>query len=53
MIGLAVSFALPWSEVRFTGRVYSGAPAGANLPVPPHRFEGDALIIGEDQEAAS
>ena len=41
------------SKFDLAGRVYSGAPAGANLPVPPHRFEGDALIIGEDQEAAS
>jgi len=41
------------SKFDLAGRVYRGAPAGANLPVPPHRFEGDALIIGEDQEAAS
>ncbi len=41
------------SRFDLAGRVYSGAPAGANLPVPPHRFEGDAVIIGEDPEAAS
>lgn len=41
------------SKFDLAGRVYADAPAGANLPVPPYRFEGNALIIGEDQEAAS
>lgn len=30
-----------------SGRVYKGSPASANLVVPPHRFEGSKLIIGE------
>ncbi|MCV6604333.1 MAG: ubiquinol-cytochrome c reductase iron-sulfur subunit [Porticoccaceae bacterium] len=34
------------------GRVFEGVPAPINLEVPPHRFEGDILVVGEDQEAA-
>lgn len=31
------------------GRVYKGVPAPTNLVVPPHRYEGDSLVvIGED-----
>ena len=34
------------------GRVYSGVPAPTNLPVPPHYYESeDVLVIGEDEEA--
>jgi ubiquinol-cytochrome c reductase iron-sulfur subunit len=36
------------SRFDLAGRVYAGAPAGANLPIPPHRFDGDVLVIGED-----
>ena len=35
------------------GRVYKGVPASANLVIPPHRFEGESvLVIGVDQETA-
>ncbi len=35
------------------GRVFKSQPAPLNLPIPPHRYVSDALIIiGEDQEAA-
>ncbi|MFL2721265.1 MAG: ubiquinol-cytochrome c reductase iron-sulfur subunit [Gammaproteobacteria bacterium] len=30
------------------GRVYKGVPAPTNLVVPPHKFEGSILTIGED-----
>lgn len=37
------------SKFDFAGRVYSGVPAPLNLPVPPHYFINDGLIlIGED-----
>ena len=36
------------SKFDLAGRVYAGAPAGDNLPVPPYRFDGDVLVIGED-----
>ncbi len=36
-----------------SGRVYKSMPAPLNMPIPPHRYESDSLIIiGEDQEAA-
>jgi len=41
------------SKFDLAGRVYAGAPAGANLPVPPHRFDGDVVVVGEDPEVAS
>lgn len=35
------------------GRVYKGVPAPLNLPVPPHRYVSDSLVlIGEDAEGA-
>ena len=41
------------SRFDLAGRVYSGAPASANLVVPPHSFEGDSvLVVGIDEEAA-
>ncbi len=40
------------SRFDLAGRVYAGAPAGANLPVPPHRVDGDVIVIGEDGGAA-
>jgi ubiquinol-cytochrome c reductase iron-sulfur subunit len=41
------------SKFDLAGRVYKGVPAPLNLEVPPHRYDGDnVLIIGEDQEAA-
>lgn len=42
------------SRYDLAGRVYKSQPAPLNLPVPPHRYESDAIIvIGIDQEAAS
>ena len=40
------------SQFDLAGRVFAGVPAPINLEVPPHRYEGDVLIVGEDQEAA-
>ena len=40
------------SRFDLAGRVLAGSPAGANLVVPIYRFEGDVLVIGEDQESA-
>ncbi|MCB1644223.1 MAG: ubiquinol-cytochrome c reductase iron-sulfur subunit [Pseudomonadales bacterium] len=41
------------SKFDLAGRVYKGVPAPTNLEVPPHRYEGDSvLIIGEDEGAA-
>jgi ubiquinol-cytochrome c reductase iron-sulfur subunit len=37
------------SRFDLAGRVYKGAPAPANLVIPPHRYESvDRVIIGED-----
>lgn len=37
------------SKFDLAGRVYSGVPAPTNLPVPPHFYESDSVIvIGED-----
>ncbi len=39
------------SKFDYAGRVFRGAPAPTNLPVPPYTIVGDTkLIIGEDQE---
>lgn len=36
------------SKFDFAGKVYSGVPAGANLKVPPYRFDDDnTIVIGE------
>lgn len=41
------------SKFDIAGRVYKGVPAPTNLPVPPHRYETDSVIvIGEDPETA-
>ncbi|ATH79179.1 MULTISPECIES: ubiquinol-cytochrome c reductase iron-sulfur subunit [Halomonadaceae] len=34
------------------GRVFNNVPAPSNLEVPPYRFEGEDIIVGEDEEAA-
>ncbi|MBS9402078.1 ubiquinol-cytochrome c reductase iron-sulfur subunit [Halomonas sp. TRM85114] len=34
------------------GRVFTNVPAPTNLEVPPYRFEGDDIIVGEDEETA-
>jgi ubiquinol-cytochrome c reductase iron-sulfur subunit len=37
------------SRFDLAGRVFNGSPASANLRVPPHKFESDAmLVIGAD-----
>ena len=37
------------SKFDFAGRVYQGVPAPTNLPVPPHYYVSDSVIvIGED-----
>lgn len=34
------------------GRVFKGVPAPTNLPVPPHKYvQDDVILIGEDAEA--
>jgi ubiquinol-cytochrome c reductase iron-sulfur subunit len=41
------------SKFDFAGRVFKGAPAPLNLPVPPHVYLSDSLIlIGEDKKGA-
>jgi ubiquinol-cytochrome c reductase iron-sulfur subunit len=41
------------SKYDLAGRVFKNMPAPLNMPVPPHRYVTDTLIIiGEDQEAA-
>jgi ubiquinol-cytochrome c reductase iron-sulfur subunit len=39
------------SKFDFAGRVFRGAPAPTNLPVPPYTFVSDGqLLIGEDKD---
>ncbi len=40
------------SKFDLAGRVYQGSPAPTNLVVPPYRFDGDRVIIGETEGAA-
>ena len=41
------------SKFDLAGRVYSGVPAPANLPVPPHRYVTDTrIVIGDDGKPA-
>ncbi len=41
------------SKFDLAGRVYKGVPAPLNMPVPPHRYEGDTtIVVGEDPEVA-
>jgi ubiquinol-cytochrome c reductase iron-sulfur subunit len=41
------------SRFDLAGRVYRGAPAPANLEVPPHTYLSDArLVVGEDSRGA-
>lgn len=41
------------SKFDFAGRVYQGVPAPTNLPVPPHYFiSDDVILIGEDGPVA-
>jgi len=40
------------SKFDLAGRVYSGVPAPANLPVPPHRYLADTrILVGEDAKS--
>ena len=42
------------SKFDLSGRVYKGVPAPTNMPVPPHRYESDTVIvIGEDPTDAA
>ena len=36
------------SKFDLAGRVYKDVPATKNMPVPPYKFEGDIITIGED-----
>jgi len=41
------------SKFDYAGRVFKGAPAPLNLPVPPYTYLSDAmLVIGEDKKGA-
>jgi ubiquinol-cytochrome c reductase iron-sulfur subunit len=41
------------SKFDLAGRVFRGAPAPTNLPVPPHAFLSDStLLIGDDKKGA-
>jgi ubiquinol-cytochrome c reductase iron-sulfur subunit len=41
------------SKYDLAGRVYKGQPAPLNLPVPPHSYETDSVVlVGGDQESA-
>ena len=41
------------SRYDMSGRVHRGQPAPLNLPVPPHSYESDdILVVGVDQETA-
>ncbi len=36
------------SKFDLSGRVYKNVPATSNMPVPPYKYEGDVITIGED-----
>ena len=36
------------SKFDLSGRVYKNVPATTNMPVPPYKFEGNVITIGED-----
>jgi ubiquinol-cytochrome c reductase iron-sulfur subunit len=41
------------SKFDYAGRVFKGAPAPLNLPVPPHTYLSDgSILIGEDKKGA-
>jgi ubiquinol-cytochrome c reductase iron-sulfur subunit len=41
------------SKFDYAGRVFKGAPAPLNLPVPPHTYVSDGvLVIGEEKKGA-
>ena len=41
------------SRFDLAARVFKGSPAPINLVIPPHRYEGDAMLwVGEDTKKA-
>ncbi len=40
------------SKFDLAGRVYKNVPATTNMPVPPFKFEGSVITIGEDEGRA-
>lgn len=41
------------SRFDLAARVFKGSPAPTNLPIPPHRFVGnDVVVVGEDTKGA-
>lgn len=36
------------SKFDLSGRVYKNVPATSNMPVPPYKYDGDIITIGED-----
>lgn len=42
------------SKYDIAGRVYKGVPAPLNMPVPPHRYTSeDVIVVGEDPNGVS
>jgi len=41
------------SKFDLSGRVYKNVPATSNMPVPPYKFEGTIITIGEDDGRVS
>ena len=41
------------SKFDLAGRVYKDVPATTNMPIPPYKFEGDLITIGEDDGRAA
>ena len=37
------------SKFDLSGRVYKSVPATSNMPVPPYKYEGNVITIGEDE----
>jgi len=40
------------SKFDLAGRVYKNVPATTNMPVPPFKFEGNVVVIGDDSGRA-
>lgn len=36
------------SKFDLSGRVYKNVPATENMPVPPYKYQGETIVIGED-----
>ena len=37
------------SKFDISGRVYKNVPATTNMEIPPYKYEGDLILIGEDE----